>query len=480
MRRGRFVRARARLGAQIALLPLLLAFAPPVFAQAAGAKVGEGCAPLPGQARCVAQEPAPDVAREWLLVVPRLLLALPRLVVRTAASIALIGADVEDAAHIATAADALFWNDKRTLGVLPAAYYESGIGPSIGARLIAKDTFGHGEALRARAGFGGLHEQFYDAALETDPDLARQHFGLRVAYALRDRYFYGVGNADTAPLSQVNPPIDALAPPSAVRSHYRENELQLRAVTDTRISQQLHLFVTELWRVRSPSTGTDTQGTPWADRVYTTSSLVGLGRTLVGAYTEARLQIDTRVRMRSDVPDEVAWSGLLMNVWSGAQMELKSVGHVFGRFGFELRPFIDLYRGNRVLSVRVRGATVVGPLDRIAFVDLPSLGGMMLLRGYELGRFHGRATLLTSLEYRFPVQESLAAYVFADLGRPYTDLSEINWASLAELRAGFGFGLDIFTSSETRLRSELATSIDGGLVVYLKLNTGNDEIYGYQ
>jgi hypothetical protein len=448
--------------------------------QAAEAEAGAGCAPLPGQTRCVAREAGTDAGRERLLVVPRLLLALPRLVVRVTTGVMLLGADVEDASHVTARADELFWNDRRTFGVLPAFYYESGIGPSAGARVVANDAFGNGETLRLRGGFGGIHEQFYDARLETDPDRGAQHFWLRMAFVRRDRYFFGVGNADQGSASAISPPVDAFAPPAAVRTHYWENEFMVRAVTDSHVGGPFRVYVTELWRIRKPTVGSGGHDdAPWIDDVYTDGSLVGLNKMLIGSYSELSLHFDSRVRVRSDVPDDVAWSGLLVNVWSGVDFEMHSVGQAYGRAGFDVQPFIDLFRGNRMLLLRLRGASVLGPLDEIAFVDLPTLGGSLFLRCYELGRFRGRATLLGSAEYRFPVQESLAAYVFVDAGRPYTSLSDLSLASLASLRVGYGLGLDIFGVKDTRLRVELASSIDGGLFLYLKLNTGDEETYNY-
>jgi outer membrane protein assembly factor BamA len=116
---------------------------------------------------------------------------------------------------------------------------------------------------------------------------------------------------------------------------------------------------------------------------------------------------------------------------------------------------------------------VLGSLAHVPFVDLPSLGGVELLRGYPVGRFRGRVTLLASAEYRYPIQPSIAAHVFVDAGRAYAEWSDLSWRSLTALRVGFGAGLQVYTQEATRFIADIATSIDGG--IQLNLIFGLDE-----
>jgi outer membrane protein assembly factor BamA len=114
---------------------------------------------------------------------------------------------------------------------------------------------------------------------------------------------------------------------------------------------------------------------------------------------------------------------------------------------------------------------VIGPLDAVPFFDLPSLGGSQLLRGYERGRFRGKLALLSTLEYRYPVQEGMAAYLFADAGRVYASWQELSPQPLRDVRLGFGGGLQIYSRLGATFLLQLASSIDGGLFVDLFFNT---------
>jgi outer membrane protein assembly factor BamA len=138
-----------------------------------------------------------------------------------------------------------------------------------------------------------------------------------------------------------------------------------------------------------------------------------------------------------------------------------------------VQPLIDLYHGDRVLRLRVRTAWVVGSLERIPFLDLPQLGGASLLRGYGGGRFRGRGTVLASAEYRYPVQQNIAGYLFVDAGRAYVELAQLGASSLRGARVGFGGGLYAFTTGALLLRAQLASSIDGGLFLALRLDTSD-------
>jgi hypothetical protein len=437
-----------------------------------------GCSALPDQTRCVEQD-GPEAAQRAQLVAPRLLLAVPRLLLRVASGALLLGTDFEDTQHVQHATD-LFWNEQHTFGLFPAVFYETGIGWAFGARAEAKNLLHRDELLVLRAGFGGIYEQYYEALLQSDPKINGQRFWFRVAYGLGERDFYGIGNADLAPAASVALPLDAFAPTAAVKAHYRQSELRARAVADSRITRFLRLRTTELWRLRKLSAGDGVNSPPWIDQVYDPATLVGFDRTLVDAYTELDLHLDSRLHSSGDMPPDLPSSGWRMDVWGGAQLEMSRPAQAFGRVGFDLQPILNLYRGNRVLVLRVRGTSVIGDLDRIPFVDLPSLGGSLLLRGYEFGRFRGRATLLTSAEYRYPVQESIAAYLFVDAGRPYAQFSQVSWRSLADLRIGFGIGLDIYSPAATRLRVEVSSSSDGGVFAYLKLNSTDDDTTTYR
>jgi outer membrane protein assembly factor BamA len=124
--------------------------------------------------------------------------------------------------------------------------------------------------------------------------------------------------------------------------------------------------------------------------------------------------------------------------------------------------------------LRVRTSWVIGHLDEIPFPDLPTLGGPKLLRGYTSGRFHDRGSLLGTVEYRYPVQDNIASYLFIDAGRVLDNLYDVSPTGLRDLRVSWGAGLYLFSGGGLLLRGQLASSIDGGLFINLLLDADDD------
>src|SRR5690606_2331976 len=127
--------------------------------------------------------------------------------------------------------------------------------------------------------------------------------------------------------------------------------------------------------------------------------------------------------------------------------------------------FIDLYRGSRVLALRVLVETVTG--GPVSFLDLPRLGGGELLRGYPVGRFRDRAFGLVSAEYTWDLGNFLAAYAFVDAGRTWSSLDA---ATVDGMRLGFGGGVQAHTMYSYLGRAQLAASRDGDVFVELVLS----------
>ena len=110
---------------------------------------------------------------------------------------------------------------------------------------------------------------------------------------------------------------------------------------------------------------------------------------------------------------------------------------------------------------------VAGDLENVPFVDLPRLGGPILLRGYDRDRFRDRILGLTSAEYEFDLGYAFTGFLFVDAGRVYPDLSDL---SLDDVRFGYGGGLQLQTEKAFLGRVGLASSTDGGLIFTLSLD----------
>jgi outer membrane translocation and assembly module TamA len=130
--------------------------------------------------------------------------------------------------------------------------------------------------------------------------------------------------------------------------------------------------------------------------------------------------------------------------------------------GAGLVRFLDLFAGDRVLVLASRIDVVLGARERIPYVDLPALGGLLGLRGYPRDRFRDRGAATATVEYRYGVTPSVTARTFVDVGQTFDPVDD---PSLDELRTGFGGGLLLHTRSALVGGFDVAGSADGDLMV---------------
>jgi outer membrane protein assembly factor BamA len=431
-------------------------------------------------ARCVAQED--DSAREQLLWVPRGVLRVPRLAVDASMRLVVLAARAEEKYDVIETIDDVLFNDARTFGVVPSAFYETGFKPSIGARVIHRDLFGQREGLKLRALYADVGQQVYTMDLSSGRrfDDLRLHAG--AAYERYDALrFYGLGTAEQIERVRGLGPISAFERDIATSAYYSNEEGRGAIGLSGQLSSRLQLGATAQLRRRDLSTGDPRphdrsfEATPWVDEVFTASSLTGLGYATTDGYGELVLSWDGRQPTRSNLPLDLAATGPRFATWLGYQSALEGDSGSFARAGADARHYIDLARGDRILMLRVRTSWAIGRLRSIPFPDLPSLGGSKLLRGYTSGRFHDRGSLLATVEYRYPVQDNISSYVFIDAGRVLDDWRDISLSGAQRARVSWGAGLYLFSAGGMLLRGQLASSIDGGLFIQLLLDA--DDAY---
>jgi hypothetical protein len=424
-----------------------------------------------GETRCVASEP--PSADPPLLLVPRLVLAPARLLLRTTSELLLAVTRVEDRYQVSQHALELFFNDDRTFGVYPVGGYETGIGLSAGAALVHHDLLGHRESVSLRAVFAGLHRQAYIAHFDTGQRWDDLRLLLLTGYgAFENLRFYGIGNADSVAADEVTPPLDAQDPGVAVHTVFREQQARATIGARVNIGGLWRVEVRDRFRYRFVSSGDPGDSvTPWVSEVFAPDSLTGIDQHRADTDADVALIWDGRRVMREDLPEQLPSRGTRFAANTGLQVDLKGETPPFAHVGLEVAPSIDLFRADRVLLVRLRGEAVLGSLDTIPFYDLPVLGGSTFLRGYDPERFRGRISLLSTVQYRYPVSESIASFIFVDAGRVYVDWSDITLSSLSDTRVGFGCGLQFYYPRGTVARLQLSSSIDGGLFLNLVFNT---------
>ena len=405
-------------------------------------------APRPDQAGGIARpEPVPGSRRR---AVARALLVVPR------AAFWLLNAPLRGSAWVSEryqvplrVREALF-NEQGTAGLVPIARAETDGGPAGGARFVHRDLLGAGEHLVAEASWGGYRQPGMAARIDSGDRLGRRLL-LRVDGRIEDRprdRFVGIGNGDL--VDAVAAPVDPYADPSAVDSTFHQRAFAVGAGGELAVAGPLavRLSTAALWR--------RTGGGDIADS-YQTDALPGFGEPLSSTYSQLELRLDTRDRPARSEPPGPRATGVALSLYGGA-----ATAPAYGRHGAEGRAQLALGTRQRILVLRALAEGVSGPLAEIPFVDLPRLGGPVLLRGYPTDRFRDRAMALASAEYRFDLGDSLGGFLFTDAGRVLPGLSEL---ASGEVRAGYGGGLDVRRGEVHLGRLSVASSIDGGLFV---------------
>ena len=105
----------------------------------------------------------------------------------------------------------------------------------------------------------------------------------------------------------------------------------------------------------------------------------------------------------------------------------------------------DLEAPRRVIALRVRYGGISG---KVPFFEQYFAGGSETIRGYAEDRYWGRQNLLTTLEYRHPVQKSFNVIGFVDYGGAWGGYGSVNSYTQSEnisLHVGYGVGLSFKT-----------------------------------
>jgi hypothetical protein len=201
--------------------------------------------------------------------------------------------------------------------------------------------------------------------------------------------------------------------------------------------------------------------------VYDTSALPGYDTGVEAARVEVGLLVDRR-RTRHRLQSSAAPStGFASQVYGGWQEGLDDDRTRFAYGGVDAIHYIDLYGGDRVLSLRATVDAAFAPIDRIPFIELPTLGGSYLLRGYETSRFRDRWAATASAEYTWPVTEGFAGFTFVDAGRVARVAGDL---FDAEPRASLGFGVQIHTRSSLLARMWVSGNTDGEVMTSVVLD----------
>jgi len=340
----------------------------------------------------------------------------------------------------------LFYSRDGKVGLRPTLRLDSSYWLTVGAAFTHSDVFGAQEKLDLRAATGGQFRELYDARVHTGRRLGgRLRFEARARFERRPHdAFYGIGNAD-----------------DAIEVRHRQELGRGTLAADIRTVRALHVRpAVAMTSIRYSLSDTG----PALDTIYDPMTLGGWPGVR-NVYGELELRWDTRRQFNKWDSPGFPGTGSLAGVFVGRVHQLDA-GSDYSRYGFDLQHFIRLSTGPRVLAVRAHGEAVTGSRDKVAFTELPQLGGKRTLRGYPLDRFRDRVAALGSVEYMWDLSGDFDASLFVDAGRVYPSLDAI---VLSGMRVGYGVGLLVHSSCCFLGELSVSSSRDGG--VFFELST---------
>lgn len=428
----------------------------------------------PGEADGVVREP--KARRDWIWI-PRTIFYVPRRVIRLATYPISLGLVAYEKYAIRERVMDVFFNEDRTFGIYPTLFVETGFGVNGGIRAVHRDLWGHGENLYLRGGWGGLYRQIYEGRLGLG-DLVGDRVSLEfeTRFDIRPRLrFFGFGNDDEVDyeLTGSSDAIDPFAEEGAVETRFRAERARWGVELGLDITDDWRLGVLHRWRLEKFGSPLETSK-PTVTEVYDTDALVGWNTGLFGHYTEVELTFSNARNTEPWNSPVIPSTGWRLRAYGGYAEGIEEDPTSFFTSGFEVQRYIDLYRGDRVLQLRLVVDAVHGDRGRIGFIDYASLGGPDYLRGFVRDRFRDRFATLASVQYDYPIIPRLAGFLFVDAGRVWPHPYAIDIRQLDETRLGFGGGLIIYHAKRFLMRLQLAGSVDGGFFLDFRFNPSHE------
>ena len=202
--------------------------------------------------------------------------------------------------------------------------------------------------------------------------------------------------------------------------------------------------------------------------LYDAGELVGFDESVSATVGAAGLVFDTRRAVYDWNPASAPATGWRLEASAELLAGEASRSGTFSALKWQLEALrlFDLFRGNRVLSLRGRAESIEGDLGAIPYFYLPTLGGPDALRGLARGRLRDRVATFAELRYEWALGLATRAFLFAETGAVHPSVAGF---ALSRSIGGGGGGIRFLGESSTSASVELAGSSEGSLGFYLKI-----------
>jgi hypothetical protein len=377
----------------------------------------------------------------------------------------------------------IFFSEDGRVGLFPIFAYKSGFGITAGARFEVRELLSPGSRLRLSATYRGEVLQSYilrhrtgelfGPAVEVETTVGFETFP-------RSRFF-GIGNGDQEPAGTHMGDVDALRDDTAVGTVFYYDAFSAETAVSVDVPGPVRVRLAGGYRLRDFDEDVDVDvdddddrfdldDDDWAiDEIYDVNRLVGWQENLSNVYGEAALILNTLRPGDRALSAAMPATGWYLRGRLGLVGGLSDDPSEYWRYGADVQRYIDLYGGDRILALRASFEGVSGSMSDVPFSDLPRLGGPILLRGYQQDRFRDRRAGVATVEYQWGVDRNVSAFLFADAGRVWRNLDDLD-LGLDELRVGFGGGLEIHSMKNFIGRAMLASSKDGSAFLTLSFD----------
>jgi hypothetical protein len=389
-------------------------------------------------------------SRSDALFVPRLLLTIPRSLVRSLGIAARPVMEWSERNHVPDRVIAALTSEDGLEGVRPVVEYELSYRPAFGIQYF-NNRLPKGAQLAISTATGGPEVILGDARLKVPLLGGRAALDVGVSYRRRDDELYtGIG---------MNSPY--------AFARYAFEQGDATATFSATPIPALRVEVGGDLGIRAYGNGTPYGGDGSLFDVYGAGSASGrssggpIDDTLVPGFAHGTRFLRAVAALHADSRRDETSSGLLVDVGAQYTHGLGDDRSSYLRLRARAGTSIEIWR-HRALSLGFTADDEIAfGATPIPFTELVQLGGVDDLRGFQRGRFRDASSLLATAEYRWPIWMWMDGSLFVDYGgvfKPgFADFS------FRAARADVGMGVRVRSSSRFYLRVQLAYGFgDGG------------------
>jgi hypothetical protein len=307
-------------------------------------------------------------------------------------------------------------------GIIPTAYYEFGVRPSVGVYFFWDDALRKGNAIRAHAATWGPGWLSLTVADRIPIVEGKSTFTMRGMFVQRpDGLFAGIG-----PRSR-----------ESEIGRFGIRRIDLGPAIDVALFRASSFHAEAGVRKFDFRDDEDCCGEPpIRDRVA--EGLYALPPGFDG-YTAIFQRLEFAIDSRPLPPARQTGVRFAMEAEHGSDVR-DGRGRSWLRYGGQLGGFLDLDGRGRTIGL-VLSAAFADPLgpEEIPFTEQVSLGGFGPMRGYRIGRLVDRSALVATFQYEWPIWVFLNGTLHVAAGNVWGRHLEGLRAGLLRLSAGIGF-----------------------------------------